>query len=99
TGAVCSTGLCRMREPVTTTSSGCCSAAHAVCIHVAGIKHAEANRAYRFLPARVRDVLISMTTSRQRAQTLALDIVKKQDGGPAFARELMVLMRENNGQS
>jgi hypothetical protein len=39
-----------------------------------------------------------MTTSRQRAQTLALDIVKKQDGVPAFARELIVLMRENNEQ-
>jgi len=40
-----------------------------------------------------------MTTSRQRAQTLALDIVKKQDGGAVFARELMVLMREYNGQT
>jgi hypothetical protein len=34
-----------MREPVTITSSGCCSAANAGCIHVAGIRHAEANKA------------------------------------------------------
>jgi hypothetical protein len=40
-----------------------------------------------------------MTTSRQRAQTLALDIVKKQDGGAAIGRESIVLMREYNGQT
>jgi hypothetical protein len=40
-----------------------------------------------------------MTTSRERALTLALDIVKKQAGGAAFARELIVLMQEYNEQT
>src|SRR5687768_12137561 len=84
-----------MREPVTITSSGS-SAANAGCIHVAGIKHAEANSAYRFLAAGVRNVLISMTTSRERAQTLAPDIVKTQAGHPTYRSVFSVLMHARN---
>jgi hypothetical protein len=40
-----------------------------------------------------------MTTSRERALTLALDIVKKQAGASASACELIVLMQERNGET
>src|SRR5687767_10467739 len=72
-----------MREPVTTTVSTDESAA---CIHVVGIRQAAVNSAYRFRRVRVRNLILSMTTSRERAQTLALDIVKKQARAPHLSQ-------------
>jgi hypothetical protein len=40
-----------------------------------------------------------MTTSRERALTLALDIVKKQAGPPLSASEFIILMQRRNAKT